>query len=207
VHKIEINSKNIITLQEEIINKLHENSSVDISEPDNEFLKATWDNMFSNFRLWHHEDQARCFDVVDAQIADVKRKIDKENQIRNDFIEKIDEVLLSILPALSDEEKESLPMNTETPGSVIDRLSIAGLKIFHMNEEALREDALAEHKEKCLNRLNMLKFQKIDLAAAFDALIEDLFNKKKQLRLYRQFKMYNDPELNPAVYKSVSRES
>ena len=95
---------------------------------------------------------------------------------------------------------DNLPMNTETPGSVIDRLCIAALKIFHMEEELLRADASIEHKASCKTKLQRLNLQRGDLASSYDVLIEDLFNKRKKLVVYRQFKMYNDPALNPSVY-------
>jgi hypothetical protein len=201
----EIISEDIAKLQENIVAQLHESGDLNYPAPESDFLKAVYENMMCNYRLWHHEDEARRVDVSDAEIADVKRKIDKENQQRNDFIEVIDEVLLDILPRLSDEEKNALPMNSETPGSIIDRMSIAALKIFHMNEETLREDAAEAHINKCRNKVEILKLQRNDLAAAFDVLTKDLSDKKKQLRLYRQFKMYNDPSLNPALYGNKNK--
>ncbi|MFH1414871.1 MAG: DUF4254 domain-containing protein [Elusimicrobiota bacterium] len=193
-----VKSPEIITRQKEIIEKMHAGDTS--LPPEDIFFTAVAGNALKNYNLWHLEDDARMTDVSDSRIADIKRKIDKENQKRNDFIEKIDEVLLDILSHTPEDGKAALPVNSETPGSIIDRMCIAGLKIYHMEEEVRREDAADDHRKKCKNKLEILEIQLEDLAAALDLLIDDLFHSRKQLRVYRQFKMYNDPALNPSIY-------
>jgi prefoldin subunit 5 len=154
-----------------------------------------------NFDLWHEEDKARAPDATDSQIAGVKRSIDKLNQQRNDFIEKIDEFLFSELHSRKIAADSSAPWNSETPGSVIDRLSILSLKVFHMREQSERLDAAPAHIQKCRERLAVLTRQHEDLTAALQELLNELFNGRKQMKVYRQFKMYNDPDANPEIYK------
>jgi thiol-disulfide isomerase/thioredoxin len=152
-----------------------------------------------NFDLWHEEDKARDPGASDTQIATVKRAIDKFNQQRNDLVEKLDDHIFAALqrqPAPA----ENLPWNSETPGSVIDKLSILSLKVFHMREQTERLDATPEHIRKCTERLQILTRQHADLTTALQALFDDLFGGRKQMKLYRQFKMYNDPESNPKIY-------
>ena len=152
-----------------------------------------------NFDLWHEEDKARDPSATDAQIATVKRAIDKLNQQRNDLIEKLDDHIFAALqrqPAPA----ENLPWNSETPGSIVDKLSILSLKVFHMREQTERLDATPEHLRKCGDRLRILTGQQGDLTTALQALFDDLFAARKQMKLYRQFKMYNDPESNPKIY-------
>ncbi len=153
-----------------------------------------------NFDLWHEEDKARAPDAPDPEIANVKRRIDGLNQERNDLIERIDERLAAQLP----ETKPGTPWNTETPGAAIDRLSILSLKIYHMREQVERDDADAVHQLQCAQKLEVLARQRDDLAQALAALLTDLRAGRKQLKLYRQFKMYNDPALNPAIYRAGS---
>jgi hypothetical protein len=153
-----------------------------------------------NFLLWHEEDEARREDVDDALIARVKRNIDKLNQQRNDHIEQLDEVVLSQLTAENVNTLPDAPLNTETPGSVIDRLSIAALKIYHMREQTRRTDAGAEHVQKAQEKSARLAEQRADLIVALDQLLDDIYTGRKRLKVYRQFKMYNDPTLNPALY-------
>ena len=91
-------------------------------------------------------------------------------------------------------------LNTETPGSAIDRLSIAALRIYHMEEQAARADASLGHRAKARSRLEILYRQHHDLAQSLRELIDDIFAGRKRLEIYRQFKMYNDPTLNPYLY-------
>lgn len=159
-----------------------------------------------NFDLWHEEDKARAPDATDAQIAAVKRKIDKLNQLRNDLIEKLDEHICAGLAAQGVRLRPGAGWNSETPGGVIDRLSILSLKVHHMGEQCQRRDAAAEHTAKCRARLAVLRRQRHDLVLALGELLADLLAGRKQMKLYRQFKMYNDPNLNPAIYGAKSKD-
>ncbi len=162
------------------------------------FLALAAAQHLRNFRLWHIEDEARRTDVDDSYIAAQKRGIDQANQQRQDLIEKLDEALIAAWPWVL--EGAALPLNSETPGSVVDRLSIASLKIWHMREQAERKDADEAHRAKCRDRLAVLARQRDDLAGSLARLLEDLRERRLRLQVYRQFKMYNDPTLNPAVY-------
>lgn len=155
-----------------------------------------------NVRLWHEEDEARRPDVGDAVIAGVKRRIDALNQERNDLIETIDEALLAALEDEGIEMDPGAPLHSETPGAIVDRLSILALKVFHMREEAEREDAEPAHRERSARRLSILEEQRDDLAGCLDGLLAAIAAGERRFRLYRQFKMYNDPETNPAVRKA-----
>jgi len=157
---------------------------------------------YNNFILWHQEDEARRQDVTDRDIADCKRIIDKHNQMRNDGIEQIDIWIDSVLSTAGINPPENAELNSETPGSIIDRLSILSLKIFHMREQAQRKDVDEEHREVSQIRLGVLLEQQNDLARALDKLFMDLRTTKKRHKVYRQFKMYNDPRFNPALYRS-----
>ena len=90
-------------------------------------------------------------------------------------------------------------INTESPAWAIDRLSILALKIYHMQEEVDREDATQEHITSCSKKLTILLEQRKDLSSAIDALIDDIANGKKYMKVYKQMKMYNDEELNPVL--------
>jgi Protein of unknown function (DUF4254) len=149
-----------------------------------------------NCRLWTEEDQARRRDVPDAAIAANKRSIDGFNQQRNDAIEKIDEALLALLP----EGGEQARLNSETAGAMVDRLSILALKVFHMRIQTERRDAGKEHLETSRGRLARLAGQRADLAGCFDALLADCLAGRARFKVYRQFKMYNDPAFNPYLY-------
>ncbi len=153
-----------------------------------------------NYRLWHQEDIARSPTADNAKIAEVKRAIDKLNQARNDMIEKLDDWITELLGKLHIAAAADAPVNTETAGSAIDRLSIMSLRLYHYREQLDREDADAEHRRKVAERIDLCQQQHGDLSGSLQHLLNDLFEGKKQHRTYRQMKMYNDPSLNPEIY-------
>jgi hypothetical protein len=166
-------------------------------EPAAELIQTILGNHRANFDLWHEEDRAREPGASDATIAHVKHNIDSLNQRRNDLVEAMDRILLV---AAGDQNPE-LPLNSETPGLILDRLSILALKIFHTDEETRRESATEAHRERNRARLALLLEQRTDLAGCLNALWDDVLHQRRRFKLYRQMKMYNDPELNPAIYK------
>ena len=158
-----------------------------------------------NFRLWHQEDIARRRDVDDSQIASVKREIDSLNQQRNDWIEKIDDWLVDQLAAADVRPTPDAPINTETPGSAIDRLSIMSLRIYHLDEQLQRDDVDTQHRSSVEQKLALCHVQRTDLSQSLEDLLVDLRAGNKRHRVYRQMKMYNDPTLNPYLYKQLKR--
>jgi hypothetical protein len=149
----------------------------------------------ANFELWHEEDRARVSGVPDEEIVRVKRAIDRLNQRRNDLVETMDSWLMERL-----QQNAEAPLHSETPGLMIDRLSILSLKIYHTEEEARRASATEEHRAKNEARLALLMEQREDLAGCLDSLWTQVLEGSRRFKLYRQLKMYNDPTLNPAVY-------
>ncbi len=153
-----------------------------------------------NFQLWHEEDIARSPQVGDARIAAVKRAIDRFNQQRNDATERIDDYLKRETEDRKVIIAPDARWNSETPGSVIDRLSILALRIYHMQEQVERADADPDHVERSRQKLAVLEVQQQDLSMALSELLADIFAGRKRLKVYRQYKMYNDPALNPYLY-------
>jgi Protein of unknown function (DUF4254) len=153
----------------------------------------------ANFDLWHIEDEARAPGASDAELAAVKRRIDLTNQLRNDLVEKLDQALLDWLKPQNLPEP-SAPLHSETPGIIIDRLSILSLKIYHTREEAERRHAPAGHAARNRERLAILEKQRRDLAGCLDQLWREVQKGERRFEVYRQLKMYNDPSLNPAIY-------
>jgi hypothetical protein len=94
------------------------------------------------------------------------------------------------------------PFNSETPGMMIDRLSILALKRYHMQEEVGRSDATDVHHEKCRTKLDVISRQITDLSTALTDLLSEIQDGKRSFRVYFQFKMYNDTELNPELRRA-----
>jgi hypothetical protein len=158
-----------------------------------------WQAIDANHRynglLWHEEDRARRVDVPPSDIAAGKRLIDRYNQRRNDAVETVDEALLAELAGVA-----ALPgarLSSETAGAMIDRLSILALKIHHMRAQAERADAGDAHVQACAAKLARLVAQREDLMSCLDALLTEAQAGRAYFKVYRQFKMYNDPALNP----------
>jgi hypothetical protein len=166
---------------------------------ENEFLRKVVEQHLANFELWHEEDKARAPGASDHDIADVKHSIDRINQRRNDLAEACDGLLMQwlntqALPASSAE------LHSETPGLIIDRLSILSLKLFHTQEEMIRADAPPGHADRNRERFDILSNQQADLVGSLDRLWRQVLAGERRIKLYRQLKMYNDPTLNPVVY-------
>ena len=149
---------------------------------------------------WHYEDIIRDPQIDPVAALDLKRKIDASNQVRTDMVEYIDSYFLQKYASV--QVKPNAKINTESPAWAIDRLSILALKIYHMNEEATREEATAEHRAKCQEKLNVLLDQKIDMFISISQLVEDIENGDKFMKVYKQMKMYNDDDLNPVLYQN-----
>jgi hypothetical protein len=154
----------------------------------------------ANFDLWHEEDKVRAPGVTNEEIVHAKRAIDVLNQRRNDLVEKMDAWLMERL-----DQNQGAPLHSETPGLMIDRLSILALKIYHTREETRRTSATEAHRVRNEERLMLLEEQRGDLSSCLDSLWAEVLGGTRRFKLYRQMKMYNDPELNPAMYSGKQR--
>ena len=149
---------------------------------------------------WHFEDIIRDPNIDPVVALSLKRRIDASNQERTDMVEYIDGYFLQKYAHVS--VKDTAKINSESPAWAFDRLSILALKIYHMNEEANREEASQEHRDKCQEKLNVLLEQRTDLSTAIEDLLTDIENGDKFMKVYKQMKMYNDDDLNPVLYQN-----
>lgn len=154
---------------------------------------------------WHLEDIIRDSHIDPLEALTIKRRIDRSNQDRTDLVEQIDsyfrQYFSNVVPG------PDARLNTESPAWAVDRLSILALKIYHMQEQVNREDATPEHRQRCKEKLNVLLEQQKDLSLAIDQLLEDIAEGKKYMKVYRQMKMYNDPNTNPILYNNKHKKA
>lgn len=188
---------------QDVINDYHQHNNIDHSMvnpyPANTLEHLLYLKCWIDTAQWHMEDVVRNPDIDPVVALQWKRRIDKSNQERTDVVEFIDSYFLTefeqVIP------KASAKINSESPAWVVDRLSILALKVYHMAEETQRQDASAEHIAACNEKLNILLSQRTDLSGSLDELITDIKNGDKYMKVYKQMKMYNDPSLNPVLYK------
>lgn len=147
---------------------------------------------------WHLEDLIRDPQIDPVEALVLKRRIDRSNQERTDMVEYIDSYFLDKFKDVAIESGAKI--NTESPAWAIDRLSILALKIYHMAQEVKRTDVSAKHVEECRRKLDILLQQRTDLTTAIEELLADMAAGHKYMKVYKQMKMYNDPELNPVLY-------
>ena len=198
--KLDKFAKAVTELQDSLTSKWHQDINYQ-TQGIEAWLQLVEEQHKYNFDLWHQEDNAREPNADDSVIAQTKRNIDSLNQLRNDAITRLD-VLLNESVFTVSASSNTLPWNSETIGSIVDRLSIASLKVFHMQEQVDRPDASAEHIQSCSVKLQQLIVQKEDLSTALQEFCNEIVAGRKQNKLYQQFKMYNDPSLNPKIYQS-----
>lgn len=163
------------------------------------FFKLVEENHAFNYQLWHAEDRARRDDLGHEMVYHAKREIDHCNQQRNNRMEAIDEWLFSQLQPAA---HTLCPVHSETPGMMIDRMSIMALKAYHMALQTERRDVDATHQQTCLRKLHTIEEQQKQLLHCLSHLLEEVQNKTRTFRVYHQFKMYNDAALNPELYQN-----
>jgi len=187
----------------EVIDKYHVIDNVDqpfsnpYSDETNLLAHLLYRKCWIDTVQWHYEDIIRDPEIDPVSALTLKRQIDASNQDRTDMVEYVDSYFLEKYNNVT--VKEGATINTESPAWGVDRLSILALKVYHMNEEATRENASEDHRNACQIKLNILLEQRVDLSTAIDQLITDVSTGDKYMKVYKQMKMYNDDELNPVL--------
>lgn len=173
------------------------------------------ENHRCNALLWAQEDLARRTMAPDAEIVANKRAIDRLNQQRNDAVERLDEWLVRALgwvaaSAISGAPSQVMPptgarLHSESMGSIVDRLSILSLKIRAVHGLMRRADAMDAGRDMHAAKWQALQAQRTDLANCLDALWSDAVEGRAYFKIYRPFKLYNDPATNPALLAERAR--
>ncbi len=178
----------VAALQQNSITLWKKKNGILLNQTD--FLKLVEENHAFNYQLWHAEDRARRDDMGFEFVYQAKREIDHCNQQRNNRMEAMDESLFYTLKPAA--PSPATKVHSETPGMMIDRLSILALKIYHMALQVERNDVDQGHHQKCLAKLQTLNEQKNQLQACLHDFLQEIHDKTRTFRVYHQFKMYND---------------
>ncbi len=192
-----------ISIFNKAINDYHVLDNVDqqLNNPeDSPIRKTLYHKCWIDTVQWHLEDIIRDPNILPENALIIKRRIDASNQERTDLVERIDDYFLSELEPK--QVKGNARLNTESPAWAIDRLSILCLKIYHMTEESQRIDVDDTHRRRCQAKLDVLLEQFSDLSESISQLLDEIKTGDVVMKLYRQMKMYNDPSLNPVLYKN-----
>ena len=186
-----------VIAQYHVLDDVYQPFSNKYSENDDLLAHLLYRKCWIDTVQWHYEDIIRDPNIEPVAALDLKRKIDASNQDRTDMVEYIDSYFLNKYNDV--QVNPGAKINTESPAWGIDRLSILALKIYHMREEAERQDASPEHRAACQKKLDVLLEQQVDLSTAIDQLLADIEAGDKYMKVYKQMKMYNDDELNPVL--------
>ena len=147
---------------------------------------------------WHLEDIIRDPNIDPVAALALKRRIDHSNQDRTDLVERIDSYFWEQYHDV--EPQPNAKINTESPAWAIDRLSILHVKLWHMQEQVDRTDVSPEQHAQCVAKMAVLKEQLADMTTSISQLLDDYAAGVRIMKVYRQMKMYNDPNLNPILY-------
>ena len=181
-------------LHHEAVQKWHETSPENSHE--GVFARICQQHQ-SNFILWHPLNGRS----AGSNVADVRLTIDDYTQQRDQWIEQVDQSFVELFAAMGIEPAESARMNTETPGGVIDRLSILSLRVYQLSQQL---DSTALDPVELENvRQNLARCRALQraLSQSLVELLEDLLNGRKVLKTYRQMKVSGEPVGNPYLYK------
>jgi len=155
-----------------------------------EWERLAWRLQLINAFQWHEEDRSRVHDANDAVLAAVKRSIDASNARRVQTIDALDVHLVDAAAMDAVPAPDAL-LHSETPGSIIDRLTVLALKRYHVAEALAAGDPADRPAMQA--RLATLDEQYADLASCLDRLFSDVRSGRVRLKLYRQVKVYRDP--------------
>ena len=132
----------------------------------------------SNLEQWELEDATRDPVASDEEVAHAKRGIDRLNLGRHHLVEEID---ASIAAGL--DQPPDAPLATESPGMVLDRLSVLVIRRSRTESASVRHSDYAE-------RLPELEARIAALSSAFDTYVDELHAGTRRFLPYEHFKLY-----------------
>jgi hypothetical protein len=139
--------------------------------------------LHSNLRQWELEDVTRIPGVDDATVAGAKRSIDRLNLERHSLAERVDAAIVAALV-----QSATATLSTESPAMAFDRLSVLAIRLDRTHRAAAR--TAGKGGGDFGRRLLRLSGQLDELAAAIDALLDDVRDGRRRFVPYEHFKLY-----------------
>ena len=199
-----LDAHEVTTLHRTLVARYQEDN---LDNPASGLLGIVGSHFEFAFFFWHAEYTARNQQATSQQLADISQTMSRYKQLRNDWIENIDQAIDARLRKHKVVVADDAPQNSETPGSVIDRLAILSLQIFHLETQAFRTDVAVQYIASVRRKLSLYQDQLHDLAAALKDLVADLLAGRKRHKVCPHLKIYDDPTLNPHLYSTVNRRA
>jgi hypothetical protein len=179
-----IDVQQIIDLHRELTVLWHQQHVAESCDLGDGLLELICRQHSVNFLLSQAENFARDPHATDAVVARLKRAIIRDQDERRACIDRIDQWIADDLEQSGVQPNDDAPLNTETPGSAIDRLSTLSLQIHHLQEEARQTDVPREHSRATRKRLTICREQFNDLSETLAQLLDDLSAGRKRHKAY-----------------------
>lgn len=153
----------------------------DRPDPDG-LMQLLLELLRSNLQQWELEDVTRIPGVDDATVAGAKRSIDRLNLKRHRLAERVDAAIGAALV-----QSATATPSTESPAMAFDRLSVLAIRLDQTHRAARMAGSGGGDFGR---RLLRLSGQLDELAAAIDALLEDVHAGRRRFVPYEHFKLY-----------------
>lgn len=183
---------NFSTISNIFSSYLKENSDTNYSDDIENLIFLS---IKTNKILWDLEDSARMSDLGAEHVAEAKKNIDINNQIRNDLMRQID---LAIVKKLNIEPGTRDQFYSESPGMIIDRLSILFIKFSAIEKllNVIQEDDL---KEDYKQKKQIISRQIKKLGQFLDGYFSKLLSKEVYFEIQQPVKIYNDERIQKYI--------
>ena len=145
----------------------------------------------TNHKLWKLEDIARMKELGFERIALTKEEIDKQNQIRNDFIQKMDH---EYGEQFNNQIGRKENFYSESPGMLTDRLSIFFIRLFEIKRitNLIQDEEL---KNEYVSKEKLILSQIQEIGEFLDLYLKRLKKREAFFKSFKPVKIYNDDRL------------
>lgn len=146
--------------------------------------------LLHNLKLWQLEDRVRHEGLPDGEVVHTKRLIDLENQARNERVEQIDRAIVERLTRRGVVPGADAPLHTESPGLILDRLSILVLRTHMLARRAASPSAPPAQVDEANRKHHAAMEQLRALCEAAGPTFAEFFSGRRRFFVTRMTKQY-----------------